>query len=182
MSYNEVICKIIVMCMAIGFTIYSRQWLIPVGCITGSILEIFLRLMFAFWFSSSSEQLPSTYEEWLDGYDPFSRPPGEFNGEPSSPELEVIESACGRMRRYQQSQLEEVSNPDEWQWYHHHNESSSSEEDQSGAQQDGNQPSMDTLRRRIMRTYRRGFAWAEAHSDQEEIWRVEALMNEADMW
>ena len=93
----------------------------------------------------------------------------------------MIESASARMRRYQQPQLEEVSNPDEWQWYHHHNGSSSSEEDQSGAQQDG-QPSMETLRRRIMRTYRRCLAWAEAHSDQEEIWRVEALMNEADMW
>ena len=116
--------------------------------------------------TGASSHVEPGYDEWLAGYDPFDRP-----------EEPRRESRAERAIRYRQAQLDEVSDPDEWQWYHHHNETSSSEE-----QEGGEQPDVSTLRRRIMRTYRRQLAIAEANSDQEEIWRVEALMNEANMW
>ena len=78
--------------------------------------------------------------------------------------------------------MDQVSDPGEWQLYHHGCGSSSDDSDPQADNQQDIGVRVSTLRRRALCAYHRQLIYAEERSDQEEIWRIQGLIDEATLW
>lgn len=166
-SYLEMICRLVTLVILVGWTTCSGDWMIPIGYLAGTMFVLVtLKFLGRFDFYRKPKQTEESSTQAATADDPA----------PSSPELEILETAEERAARYRRSPLEEVSSPEFWMSQNHANYDSEPEE-----LDDQNPESLPRFRERALRRFRAHLENAWVHSDQEAIWYWEAQIDNLSM-